>query len=382
MQRAKNKKLIVVSAINLFEGGTLSILLDLLEELSLSKYRSFKIILFIHKIELIEKIEYASNIKFIELPKSRRNYLFRLYYEYIYFYQFSRKMSIYLWLSLHDITPNVKATKKAVYCHNASPFRKTNFNDLVLQPKLFFFSLFYKYLYQINIKSNDFVIVQQQWLRNAFKDFYNLSLRKIIVSTPNSNKLSWVTPDKLKIYDNLNRYRFFFPTLSRPFKNIEVITEAVKILNSKGISQFEVIITIDGSENKYSQNILQKYGNLLNISFTGRIDRAEVFNHYECIDCLIFPSKLESWGLPISEFKLFLKPMLVANLPYAKETVGSFDKVKFFNPDNPVELAGYMENLILNPDYFKFDQTTSTTYNQPFSNNWSELFEILLKSFN
>ena len=71
--------------------------------------------------------------------------------------------------------------------------------------------------------------------------------------------------------------------------------------------------------------------------------------------------------------------MLIANLSYAKETIGSFDKVKFFNPDSSDELAQYMEKLILTPNYFRFDQTFEIIYAQPFTKNWSDLFKILLK---
>ena len=34
-------------------------------------------------------------------------------------------------------------------------------------------------------------------------------------------------------------------------------------------------------------------------------------------DFLIFPSLLETWGLPISEFEQTNKKMILANLPYA-----------------------------------------------------------------
>jgi len=371
------KKVIIISAINFFEGGPLAILNECVEFCNKFLHKKYRIIVLVHDVSLFNKY---CDVEFLEFKKARSNYLFRLYYEYYEFRFLSKKLNSYLWFSLHDISPNIQSIKKAVYCHNPSPFRKTNFNDLILQPKIFFFSLFYKYLYQINIKSNDFVVVQQHWIRNSFQEFFDLPLQKIIVATPNNNnKLLSVATNRIKIHNNLKTYRFFFPTLSRPFKNIEVIAEAVKILNTNGINKFEVIITIDGSENKYSQSILRKYGNVSNISFIGIIDRSKVFKYYEFIDCLIFPSKLETWGLPISEFKAFNKPILVADLPYSRETVGDFFKTKFFNPDNANELASYMEILILTPNFFQFDQTEKTHYEEPFANDWSALFKILLK---
>ena len=60
----------------------------------------------------------------MEFKDSKKSYLKRLYYEYIYFKKLSEKLKPYLWLSLHDMTPNVVADKKVVYCHNPMMFYK------------------------------------------------------------------------------------------------------------------------------------------------------------------------------------------------------------------------------------------------------------------
>lgn len=371
-----NKK-IVISAINFFEGGPLSILMDLIQELSSSKYKTFQIIFFIHKIELIRGIKYSSNIKFIELPKSRKNYLFRLYYEYIYFYQFSKNMNIYLWLSLHDVTPNVKAIKKVVYCHNPTPFYKKKLKDLFLHPNLFLSSLFYKYIYKINIHKNNFVIVQPFWMKVAFIKMYGLQENKIIVASPILDKVELTFSCK-ENHSNKKKLTFFYPCISRPFKNIEVIAEACKILSAKNIVDYQLILTIDGSENRYSRFIFEKYKSISEIQFLGKQTRDFVSKQYEICDVLLFPSTLETWGLPITEFKPFGKPMLVSNLPYAKETVGVYDKVDFLNSRNPQEWADKMLLMILKIPY-KFVGNKAIEIPDPKASSWSNIFDILLQ---
>lgn len=377
MESNSNEKLIVVSAINFFEGGPLSILMDSIQELSSSRYQTFQIIFFIHKIELIRKIEYSPNITFVELPKSRKNYLFRLYYEYIYFQQFSKKVSVYLWLSLHDITPNVKANKRAVYCHNPTPFYQNKIKDLFLYPTLFFSSIFYKYLYKINIYKNDFVIVQPYWMKKAFKEMFDLQETKIIVASPILDKGAMTFPNYGNNIEN-TKLTFFYPCISRPFKNIEVIADACKILSQKNINNYQLILTINGSENNYSKKIYEKYKSIPEIKFLGQITRDSVLKQYENSDVLLFPSTLETWGLPITEYKPFDKPMFVSDLPYAKETVGVYDKVDFLNPKNPTEWAQKMHYLILKTPY-KFMGNKAIKIPNPKANNWSSIFNILLQ---
>jgi glycosyltransferase involved in cell wall biosynthesis len=368
------KKRVVVSAINFFEGGPLTVLKSCLAYLDNSDLNNeFTFIALVHDKSLFN--EGYPNIELIEFPKSRKSYLYRLYYEYFYFKKWAIKKKIFFWFSLHDITPSLnKDIIQAVYCHNPSPFNSLNFKDIYLQPTQFFFKLFYKYLYRVNIHKNKFVIVQQLWLKNEFKKIFKLTEEKIIVATPNVVDI----PDKLKSTGKKSTENiFFFPTFPRPFKNIDVICKAVTLLSKNGIKDFKVVITLDGTENKYSNYIFKKYRHLKNIQFSGILTKEQVYTIYNESDFLIFPSKLETWGLPITEFKQFDKPIITVNLPYALETVGDYNKACFFEPDNFSELSVLMEKAIKKQLAFK--KTKIPFYGNLVTKNWKELFNYLLK---
>ncbi len=365
-------KTIVISAINLRSGGTLTILQECLEYVSENLAKDYKVIALVHEKRLFSHLK---NIDYIEFPQSIKSYFLRIYYEYFYFKNLSKKLDPYLWLSLHDMTPNIISKIKAVYCHNSSPFHKINIKDL-MDPKFILFRLFYKYIYRLNIRSNQYVIVQQEWLRDKFQKMFNLPKEKIIVAYPNINTFKVKSDIKYKESKNNEKIiRFIYPSFPRVFKNFEVICDAVKILNEKK-HNFEVIFTIDGSENRYSNWIYNKYKYLENIKFIGLQSREKIFDLYKISDCLIFPSKLETWGLPLSEFKIFNKPILAVNLPYAKETIGNYDKVSFFNPNDHLTLSKLMNNIIENT--IKFDGNVSKIPEEPFAKNWEELFNYLL----
>lgn len=278
------------------------------------------------------------------------------------------------WLSLHDISPNVGNIKQAVYCHNPSPFNKISIKDIYLQPIQVLFKLFYKYLYKINLNKNRFIIVQQLWIKDQFHQMFGVDREKIIVAQP---LLPEMSGDWIKESDVKEEIYFVFPTFPRPFKNIELLCKAVIILNSKGIEGFKVLITIAGDENNYSRIIYNRYKNVKNVKFTGLLKREGVYDLYSKSDCLIFPSKLETWGLPISEFMKFDKPIFVADAAYAKETVSNYQKAKFFDANDANQLAFYMSELI-EGRIITFDKTEKISYPRPFAKNWDELFNILL----
>ena len=366
------RKLIVISGINITKGGPLSILSDCLSFLESSLANKYKIIALVNRKSLFNNLK---KIKLIEFPNSTKSYIHKFYYEYLYFYFLSKKLKPYLWLSMNDVSPNVEAQKRAVYCHNASPFYNISLKEILLDPKFFIFNKFYSLLYTINIRKNDFVIVQQDWLRNEFVSRFKLDPTKVIVAYPIfkndiSDNTSFINIKESRLK------RFIYPAFPRVFKNFELICEASKVLLEKGISNFEVILTIDGSENRYSKLIKNKYGSITNIKFIGLQSRDKVFELYKISDCLIFPSKLETWGLPITEFKQFGKPILAADLPYARETVGNYDTVCFFNPDNPYELSNLMENIINNKLVCQSNRVPQPKH--PFAKSWKDLFDILL----
>ncbi len=362
------KKTIVISAINLRSGGTLSILNDCLEYLDKELSSTYKIVALVHKETILNKTD---NIEFIEFPNSVKSYFYRLYYEYVYFKKLSKKLKPYLWLSLHDMTPNVVSDIRAVYCHNPSPFYKINLNEFFLDYKFALFSWLYKYLYKINITKNDFVIVQQEWLKDEFTRLYGV--KNVVVANPNIE----ISIQNEKTIEKSDKTIFFYPSFPRVFKNFELICEAVSLIDSSYADKYEVILTIDGSETKYSKDVFDKYSQYENIKFIGLQTREKVFEIYSKSDCLIFPSKLETWGLPISEFKTYDKSILSIDLPYAKETVGDYSKVKFFSLNNPKELAVYMQNMI--DDSLVYDVNQSIQKSELSSSSWKELFEILLK---
>jgi glycosyltransferase involved in cell wall biosynthesis len=362
------KKTIVISAINFFEGGPLSVLNDCLQYLSENLSEQYEIVALVHDGTLLS----ASNIKYIEYNNSRNNWLFRLYYEYVHFYFLSRRIKPFLWFSLHDITPNVIADIRAVYCHNPTPFYSFSFRSLLISYKVALFSLFYQYLYKINIHKNNFVVVQQNWIRNAFQKMYNI--HNVVVAYPEATRPLYYS-DKSKPRP---QFSFLYPAFPRVFKNMEVVAEAAKLLHSKGRTDFEILFTIEGSENKYARHITANYKDVPMISFIGLQSKHDVNRLYQEVDALIFSSKLETWGLPISEFKVFNKPMLLADLPYAYETLGEYEKVKFFNPDAPCQLAQYMKALI--DDDLEYDGNREVDVDEPFARDWAQLFSILLSS--
>ena len=360
----------VITGINLYEGGPLSIYYDCLDTvIELGLAERYEIVAFVHRLDLFSKYK-DNGIEMIELPKSRRSYINRFYYEYFFFYQYSKRHDVDIWLSLHDMTPRVRARKIYTYCHNVSPFMSKNIANIKYSFTNVMFSYLYKYIYRINIKSATAIIVQTEWMRDAFRSMYPIN--EVIVARPNISTRS----DTLYT-NNLTSIKrkttFIYPAYPRYFKNFEVLCEAAKGLDE---AKCEVVITLDGTENAYARDIYNKYSEVKAINWIGIIPREEVFELYEKADCLVFSSRIETWGLPISEFKKTNKDIILVNLPYAKETLGEYEKVMFFDENDSSTLRKHMNEVIDSKQ--EYTPCTAIKNKEPYAESWRKLLEIIV----
>jgi len=363
------KPAVVISGVSFSEMGPLSVLKDALRVLAEQHSDDYELIAIVHRSALFD----IPGIKFLEYPEVKSSWLRRLKFEYLDLHRLSEQLRPYLWLSMHDISPRVTATMQAVYCHNPAPFFRLRFQDLRLDWKFALFTLFYGYLYGINLRRNKWVIVQQDWLRQAFRRRYGID--RIIVAHPEERAAHASAAWNGKKSEGRN-YCFFYPCFPRVFKNVESLLLAAELLEKNGQSSFELWLTFDGSENRYAAELVKRFALLKRVKFLGLLKREEVFERYGAADCLVFPSLLETWGMPISECKTFHKPMLLADLPYAHETVGDYDQAVFFPPAAPQLLAEKMRAASAGETIF--GRVSAAKIAPPYCESWRELFQMLL----
>lgn len=333
------RKIIVVNAVNIVDGGALVVLKDAIKSLHSELDDKFKMLCLVNSKELFKDIS-LPKARFIPFPAIKKHWMSRIFFEYYTTSKLSQRLDVDIWIDMHDISSNVKANFKYVYCHNPSIFYTPSLFDLLYEPKIVAFSFLYKFLYRINIKKNTHVFVQQHWIADKFRELFlldNLVVARPSINIDNNidNNINSNIIDLVKVDDKSKL--IFYPAYPRVFKNFEVIAKCAELCVKNG-KNYHFLFTIDGSENAYSRYLYGKYKHLNNIHWVGLKAHGVINYIYTKTDIVCFPSKLETWGLPISEAASFDIKLCCSDLPYAHETVGSYSKVNFFNPDCPESL--------------------------------------------
>lgn len=403
------RKTIVVSGITLRKGGTLKILREALKYLSkMAESGEWRVVALVNRRELCD----YPNIEYIEVPL--KGWIGRLWYEYVTMHRISLDMNpVHLWLSMHDVTPRVKAERQAVYCQTSFPFYKWKWRDFRFDPKIPLFAMLTRYYYKAGVHKNNYLIVQQEWLRKGLSQMLNVGEEKFIVAPPvasykNKNKNETLTlRNGTSSNENENKDEastalrngstacyedetqaqlatktFLYVSTADCHKNFETLCEASRLLEEEiGKNKFHVILSIKGDENKYAKWLYSKWGNISSIKFYGFMAKQILYDFYTQSHCLVFPSNIETWGLPISEYMdANGGPMILSDLPYAHNTAKGSKCTAFFEQDNAYSLKEKMREVIEGTykSFSAIPQDDKT--NEPYAENWDKLFELLLNS--
>jgi len=299
----------------------------------------------------------SQNVKVISRPDLQQNYVKRTLFDFGIGSKFILKYHPDIVVSMQNTgILGLKNIKQYIYLHQPLPFQRSfafrpwKKKEMKLSFYQYVVGTLIKLSYLFNKKS--VVIVQSHWLRKELLIRGLKEIDKVIVTQP---KLA----SNIKLLHNdliVNKKNsFFYPSTAMPYKNHSVIIEALKYLTEEQRKHINVFLTLD--ENEYNDLVGSELPE--EVKLLGRMAHKDVLELMSK-STLIFASQIESFGLPILEAKSLNRTILVNDVEVLRETVGNYDKVAYFDGDNPESLAQAMLNVIKNYEntvsYFKIDQ--------------------------
>ena len=280
--------------------------------------------------------EETDHIKIILYPELKASYLKRLNFEFIKGRYIVNKLKPDLYFSLQNTaTCGIKA-QQIVYLHQplnyAKKIKKFSFFKSTERRLAVYQHLIgglINFLFKLNKPA---IIVQTHWLKETLIKKFNWATDKVKVYAPH---LSQINSDKSITIDSTH---FFYPATPFIYKNHACIIRAVELLNKEGVHDFSVDFTVKKKD--LSENQLPSQINCL-----GTIPRAQVLNLYQR-SVLLFPSYIETFGLPLAEAALSGTKILAADIPTTREVLNNYHNVSYFKYDDVQKLALLMKNTI------------------------------------
>lgn len=332
-------------------GGALSILTSFISEVAYKSNDDFFFYIFC-SVDLTKFN--TKNVKIILLDNVKTNFQ-RLFWDYYGMKKWTKenKVNPNLIISLQNTSVKQFSHKKQIiYLHQPLPYYNQKWNPFKKsEQKLWFYKNIYSLFIQNSVKNN-LVIVQTNWMKEKVTKKHDIPEGDVYVIAPISSKSKKNNSVVNKKITNDLVCGFFYPCSEAQYKNHEILLEAVNILKNRNISDFVLEISISG-ESKYLRK-LKKYiyqNNLnRNVKLIGRLEPDDVKDKYMQADCVLFPSYIETFGLPLLEAAELNLPIIASNLDYAKEVLKGYNKVYYADYKQSIEWADKMENVMMSVD--------------------------------
>lgn len=135
----------------------------------------------------------------------------------------------------------------------------------------------------------------------------------------------------------LKRFDFIYVATGEPHKNHRNLVEAWKLLAKDGLHP-SLCLTLDQQKDHQLLNWVEVQANAdcLRIENVGLRSRSDIDQHYLESGALIYPSILESFGLPLLEGAAAALPILASELDYVRDVCVP---VQTFDPGSAVSIA-------------------------------------------
>lgn len=340
---------IVVNDIAASAGGGLSILKQLYAYLIESNDQNEWYFLLAENT--IEETEHIHILTFPEEKKSRWK---RLLFDFVYGRNIINELRPDVILYLQNTLVSGIKVPQVMYMDQSIPFQnEKKFSFLKKEERAY---AVYQHLIGIlnkqACKKADCTIVQTEWLKKAIVRKCRVSDSRIVKIHPESAKI----PEQYRA-KNINPSVFFYPASGAIYKNHACLFKALDYVEKP----CSVILTMDAPKDVPSA-----------CRFVGQISQEDVYRHM-CSEVLVFPSYIESFGLPLEEARTIGTIILASDTDFSREVLDGYENAYYFNPFDPEEL-GKLINKVLTGE---IKQKKQRMVQQKKSAGWSNVIKVL-----
>lgn len=205
--------------------------------------------------------------------------------------------------------------------------------------------------------------IQINFQRFFFKCFKNnvdeiivqsTSMQSIIKNQGNLKAAATVVPFKDFNEDLINQKKsttnkknsFIYIASEEPHKNHKNLISAWTMLAKENIFP-KLSITVEKNSNLFQDIVKSSNTYNLDIEILSNITRKDLMFKFANSGALIYPSRFESYGLPLVEAKILGIDIIASELDYVRDMV---DPIETFDPESPISIARSVKRYLKQTD--------------------------------
>jgi glycosyltransferase involved in cell wall biosynthesis len=356
---------IIVNATASDRSGALTILEQFIESIPSDKY---EYIVFVNSTVKLNFSQPNIRIIFKRITSLRDRFLWDTYG--IKNWLLENKVNPVATISLQNTNFRTKTSiPNFIYFHNAIPFSNAKWNPLNKHERgPWFYKNVYPLFVRLYINKKTEVFVQSNSVRDDFAKYFNFQKERVHVIVPKIKVQLLEGGNVNDLSLDQNQLNLFYPATPYIHKNHTTILRALSLLDKRLQNKISLYLTCKQTDLHYKINETELN---FKIIFLGNIDFNRVVQLYNQVDALLFPSFIETIGLPLIEAASFGLKIIVSDLPYSREVLKNYIGATFVQ---------YKDTQMWSNEITKLFTVKGQRYlplKLEKSNSWQELFKIL-----
>lgn len=356
-------KVVLVNATSATVGGSLTILNQFIENIDICSTKIYYIF-----VPINSHFESFCNVEFV--PIEAKKYIDRIKWDLIGVKRWCKVKNIKpdLIISLQNTNVIYKDIPQIAYLHQPLPYAKESSWNLLKKDerKMWFYKYLYKVWINMTVRKNHHIIIQTEWMKRSIIDSGFLK-ENIIVAKP---YIKDIDIEKIKTLNIDSDKILFYPAANYKYKNHDVIIEAINIIKNNSpnlVKKIKIIFTLD--KESELKNKVEYYELSDTILFIGNQKYDNILSYFKSSDVVLFPSYIETFGLPLIEASIFGKKILVADCDYSKEVLNGYDLATYIKYD---DAEAWSEAILCNLE--KYDEKPIVN---EVKNEWKDVFNLI-----
>ncbi len=299
-------------------------------------------------------------------PWVKTSWFHRLFFDVFCAGRIAAKAKPDVIFSLQNMTVRTRCAPQVLYVHQSIPFSDLRFSPL-RNPREWAVRRLLAGPICRSARAAAHCVVQTEWMRDALARRAGLAAERISVVAPECD-----VGGAARCTDApACRRVFFYPAAAYAFKNHRLLIQAARLLVRRGIADFTVELSIEPTDTVDTESI----AGLPQIHCVGQLRYEQVLAR--CAEStLVFPSKLETFGLPLLEAALLDGRVLASDKPFSREILAGYPNAAFFDADSAEALASLMARTMSGE--LAHQPTDGAWYrDRPTARGWQPVLRLL-----
>jgi len=236
-------------------------------------------------------------------------------------------------------------------------------------------NLFYSYLYPLYVKlflnRRTYVAVQTENIKRRFVKRYAFPGERIGVFFPEIEKIDDESLDAYE-YEN-DTINFLYPSMGASYKEhitLAYAMERVYRINAELARRIRIHFTLLKDDNKILSSYINDHQLEENFVFHGSMPHQQVLSMMKSSEGLLFPSVIETLGLPLLEAASLGIPIVANDMSYVHEVLKGYEGVNYVTVHDYQGWADAIGRCCAEKTYFP-------PYHHSSDGSWPRLLHII-----